>query len=318
MRLAVTGAFGYSGRAIATRLLSAGHEVLTLTGSPGRANPFAGRVAVAPLRFADPEAMAADLRGCEVLVNTWWVRYPHDGRDHAWAVRCSVALFLAARLAGVRRIVHVSITNPDRASPLSYFSGKAAVEDALRASGLSFAILRPAVLFGGEDILINNIAWCLRHLPAFGVFGDGDYRLQPIHRDDFADLAVAQALGGGDAVVQAIGPETWTYLGLVTMLRDLLAARTPVIRVPPWLGLQAGWALSIATGDTVITAEEIAGLMQGRLHVEAPPAGTTSLRAWAGAAREALGRHYHHELRRRRDLGRDYASLDAVRTSPLR
>ena len=57
-------------------------------------------------------------------------------------------------------------------------------------SGLSYAILRPAIFFGREDILINNIAWMLRRFPFMGVFGDGEYRLQPIYVDDLADLLI--------------------------------------------------------------------------------------------------------------------------------
>jgi NADH dehydrogenase len=106
----------------------------------------------------------------------------------------------------VQRIVHVSITNPSEESPLEYFSGKARLEQALAATAMSYAILRPTVLFGKEDILINNIAWALRRLPVFGVFGDGHYRLQPIYVDDLAQLAVEQGANRENVVIDAIGP----------------------------------------------------------------------------------------------------------------
>src|SRR5208283_855688 len=170
---AVTGAFGYSGRYIATRLLEQGQTVITLTNSMNRANPFGGKVPAYPLAFAEPGKLAAALAGVDVLYNTYWVRFNHRTFTHAQAVENTLALFEAARLAGVRRVVHVSITNPSEASPLEYFSGKAQLERALQASGLSHAILRPTVLFGREDILINNIAWALRRFPLFAVFGDG-------------------------------------------------------------------------------------------------------------------------------------------------
>ena len=194
---AVTGAFGYSGRYIATRLVEQGQTVVTLTNSVNRANPFGGKVRAFPLSFGEPDKLAAALAGVDVLYNTYWVRFNHRMFTHAQAVENTLALFEAARRAGVRRVVHVSITNPSEDSPLEYFSGKARLERALQESGLSHAILRPTVLFGREDILINNIAWALRRFPFFAVFGDGAYRLQPIHVDDLADLAVARRNAGG-------------------------------------------------------------------------------------------------------------------------
>ena len=204
----VTGGLGYSGRYIAQRLLSAGARVRTITNSPQRPHPFGNRLEIHPLSFDDPVALQRVPRGAAVLYNTYWVRFNHARFRHATAVENTPRLFEAARRAGVRRIVHVSITNPSLDSPLEYFRGKAVLEEALRDSGISHAILRPTVLFGREDILINNIAWLLRRFPVFGVFGDGRYRLQPIFVDDLAALAVAEGARSGNTVVNAIGPET--------------------------------------------------------------------------------------------------------------
>ncbi len=219
---AVTGAFGYSGRYIAQRLLDAGLEVVTLTNAPSRRDPFGGRVRAFPLRFDQRDALVDALRGVGVLYNTYWVRFNHPLFTFRQAVENTKALFDAAREAGVRRIVHVSITNPSAGSDIEYFRGKADLERALENSGIGYAILRPTVLFGKEDILINNIAWVLRHFPVFGVFGDGRYRLQPIYVDDLARLAVEQGQQADDVVIDPIGPETFTYRELVTTIGRLI------------------------------------------------------------------------------------------------
>ena len=151
-----------------------------------------GKVRAFPLPFDEPDKLAAILDGVDVLYNTYWVRFNHRKFTHGEAVKNTLILFEAARRANVRRVVHVSITNPAEDSPLEYFSGKARLEATLRESGLSYAILRPTVLFGREDILINNIAWALRRFPFFAIFGDGSYRLQPVHVDDLAELAVEE------------------------------------------------------------------------------------------------------------------------------
>jgi uncharacterized protein YbjT (DUF2867 family) len=308
MRIAVTGAFGYSGRYITQRLLEAGHQVLTLTNSTGRANPFGQKVEVAPFHFDDPQKLRESLRGTAALINTYWVRFNHRLFTHEQAVANTRTLFSAAKAAGVKRLVHVSITNPDSNSELSYFRGKAELEDYLKRLGLSYCILRPAVLFGKEDVLINNIAWSLRHHPAFAVFGSGDYRLQPIFVDDLAQAAAARAEGGSDEVIEAIGPETFTYRGLTERIRAAIGVRRPILSVPPALGYLACRVFGLFVRDVIITRDEIRGLMEGRLAVEAPPLGTTRLSEWIDQHRDTLGLHYTSEMARRVDRHSAYPS----------
>ena len=286
---AVTGAFGYSGKYIAQRLLDEGRQVITLTNSLDRRNPFGERVRAVPFNFDQPAKLAESLRGVSVLYNTYWVRFNHRTFSHADAVANTETLFQAAQAAGVQRVVHVSITNPVETSPLEYFSGKARLERVLRESGLSYAILRPTVLFGKEDILVNNIAWALRHVPVFGVFGDGKYKLQPIFVDDLAQLAVEQGRLRENTLINAIGPETFTYRELAETIGAIIGRRRPVVSVPPSVGYAVGWVLGKLVGDVLITREEIRGLMDNLLCVEAPPAGATKLTAWAREHAARLG-----------------------------
>jgi len=296
---AVTGAFGYSGRYIARRLLDAGKRVITLTNST-TVDPFDGRIASFPLTFSNPTALEESLRGVTVLYNTYWVRFNHKRFTHRQAVDNTKVLFRAAAGAGVKRVVHVSITNPSIDSPLEYFSGKAEVEAALADSALSYAILRPTVLFGREDILINNIAWMLRRFPVFGVFGDGSYRLQPIFVDDLAKLALEHGARNDNVTIDAIGPETFTYRELVATIGSITGCRRKVISVPPAVAYYAGVVLGRLVGDVVITRDEIRGLMDGLLYVESPPSGETRLTDWVRQHRSELGRRYASELARRR------------------
>ena len=303
---AVTGAFGYSGRYIAARLLGEGREVITLTNSPERANPFGGQVRAFPLAFDEPEKLAQSLAGVDVLYNTYWVRFNHKLFTHAQAVQNTLLLFDAARRAGVRRIVHVSITNPSEDSPLEYFAGKARLERALRESGLDYSILRPTVLFGREDILINNIAWALRRFPLFAVFGDGSYRLQPVFVDDLAELAVAEGKCDQNRVVNAIGPETFNYQALVAAVGEAIGRKLRAVKVSPGVGYAASCVIGWLVRDTFITREEIKGLMDGLLCVDAPPTGKTRLTDWMRTNADTLGRNYASELARRQDRKSPY------------
>jgi len=297
----VTGAYGYSGKRIARRLLERGHRVKTLTNSPQRENPFGTRIEALPFNFDEPEKLKESLRGAAVLYNTYWVRFNHTTFGHASAVENSFVLFEAAKEAGVERIVHVSITNPSLGSTLEYFSGKAKLEEALMATGVPHAILRPTVLFGEEDILVNNIAWMLRKFPVFGVFGHGSYRLQPIYVEDLAQLAVEQGERRGNAVINAIGPETFTYREMVTMIGQTIGKPRPIIRISPVVGYLVGRLVSLLVNDVLVTREEIEGLMTGLLYVDSPPTGETRLTDWARQNANSLGRRYTSELSRRRN-----------------
>ncbi|HFE67247.1 MAG TPA: NAD-dependent epimerase/dehydratase family protein [Chloroflexi bacterium] len=305
---AVTGAFGYSGQYIARRLLERGERVITLTNSVDRENWFNGRIPAHPFNFDNPDKLAESLQGVKVLYNTYWVRFNHKQFKHAGAVQNTLTLFAAAKAAGVERVVHVSITNPSLESPLEYFQGKAVLEQALIESGLSYAILRPTVLFGKEDILINNIAWMLRKFPVFGVFGDGQYRLQPIYVDDLAQIAVEQGRSRENIILNAIGPETFTYRELAQTLGEIIGRKRPIISIPPTLGYWAGKAMGWLVNDVIITREEIEGLMADLLYVDTPPTGQTRLTEWAQTHADNLGRHYTSELARRRDRQMAYAS----------
>ncbi len=294
---AVTGAFGYSGRHVAELLLRQGARVRSLTGHPDRPDPFAGRVEVRRVRFDDPEGMREDLRDVKVLVNTYWVRFDHGASTFARAVEHSRRLFRAAAEAGVERVVHVSITNPTLDSPLPYFRGKAEVEQALRASGLSHAILRPAVFFGGRDVLVNNIAWLLRRLPVFGV-APGRYGLQPIHVDDFARLAVEQAASRADVTLDAVGPEALGFRELVEVVRRAVGSRALLCPLPPAALLLASALLRPVLGDVALTPDEVRGLTAGLLVSREAPAGTTRFTDWALAHGAELGREWASELAR--------------------
>lgn len=298
---AVTGAFGFSGKYIARRLLAKGCRVLTLTHSPNRANDFAGQITVKPFAFDRPDELTQSLCGVDTLYNTYWVRFNHALFNHADAVANTRNLFAAARQAGVRRIVHISITNPSETSPLEYFSGKAQLERMLIESGISYAILRPTVLFGKEGILINNIAWSLRYLPVFGVFGDGQYRLQPIHVEDLADLAVHWGAVAENVTLNAIGPETYTYRELAKMISRHIKVRRPIMSVSPRIGYWVGQLIGYMVDDVMITRPEIDGLMADLLYVDSPPTGTTRLSEWVRDNASTLGRHYTSELVRRKE-----------------
>lgn len=294
----VTGAFGYTGKYITRRLLAMGREVRTLTGHPERGAAFNGDIEVAPLQFDRPAELAESLRGTATLYNTYWVRFPRGEVTYEKAVENTRILINAAREAGVRRIVHLSITNPSPDSTLGYFRGKAAIERLITGSGLGYAILRPTVIFGVEDVLINNIAWLLRRCPVFAIPGSGDYRLQPVFVVDVAEMAVAAGRETRNMVMDAVGPEIYTFQDLVQLIAGKVGSRARIVHLRPSLALFLSRLVGQAVYDVVLTKEEVEGLMAGLLVSKNEPTGRTRLSEWATRHAHLLGRHYASELKR--------------------
>jgi len=234
----------------------------------------------------------------ETLYNTYWVRFDLGGNTQPLAVENTRKLINAAKLAGVRRIVHISITNPSADSHLPYFWGKAANETAVRESGMSYAILRPTVLFGTEDILINNIAWLLRRFPVFGQIGDGRYKIQPVFVDDVAQLAVQAGARSDDLVWDAVGPDVFSFDEMVRLIGDKIGQRKAIVHLPAGLALMAARFISVFVGDTLLTPEEVDGLMAGLLVSPEPARGATHLADWLDANKNAVGARYASELAR--------------------
>ncbi|MFO0856897.1 MAG: NAD(P)H-binding protein [Phycisphaerales bacterium] len=305
----VTGGLGYTGKSIVEQLLARNVRVRTLTNSMNRPNPFGDDLEVHPLAFHDADALARSLEGCDTLYNTYWVRFNHRLFTFDQAVSNTKALFAAAKRAGVRRVVHVSILHAREADDLGYYKGKHELELALEATGLSHAIVRPGVLFGRFDVLINNIAWTLRHLPLFGVFGDGNYALRPLHVDDMASLMIREASHDANKIVDAVGPERFTYRELVEFIASTISIDRPIIEVPPLIGLGVSKLLNPIVRDVIITRQEIAGLMRGLLDSQQSATGETSLTQWAREHREELGTRYASEVGRRVQRTKQYTDV---------
>jgi len=294
---AVTGAFSYAGASIADELIRRGRRVRALTGHPERAPASGTPVEIRPLDFADGAELRQSLAGVDTLYNTYWVRFTRGSTTFDSAVDNSRRLFDAAADAGVRRIVHVSITHPDTASPYPYFRGKAVVEDHLAGTGISRAIARPAFLFGRDGVLINNVAWMLRHLPVVAVDDGGGYWVRGIHVDDLATLCADLGDQDTDVTVDAVGPERMTFRTLVGHVRDAVAPKTPIVSVPGWALPPLTTVIGVLLRDRLLTTDEYNAMADGLADSQAPANGQTRLTDWLSANAESLGRRYINDTK---------------------
>jgi NADH dehydrogenase len=292
----VTGAFSYTGRYITALLLQRGVKVRTLTGHPSRTNPFGHAVEALPFSFDDPDGLARSLEGTKVVFNTYWIRFPRGELTFDRATNNVKTLINAARQTGVSRFIHISITNASPDSSLPYFRGKGVIEQYLMNSGLSYAILRPAIIFGSEDILLHNIAWMLRRFPLFTIPGNGTYRVQPVFVGDLAELAANTADEQRNLAIDAVGPEIFTFNELVALLARTVASKARIIHVSPSVELVLARIFSRLTGDVTLTRDEIRGLMQELLVSRSAPAAATHLSEWLRCNADLIGTHYRSEM----------------------
>ena len=301
---AVTGAFGFTGRAIAEQLLAAGSQVVTLSRRPGHPDdPLAARIQVKPLDFSRPAGLTAALQGVDTLYNTYWMRFPRGTATFETAVADSTILLAAAREAGVRRVVQVSVVGADPEGATPYVRAKGVLEGVVRASGLEWAIVRPTLTYGPNDILINNLAWALRRLPVYGIPGRGRYPIQPVHVDDVARICLdagqgPAGQGPSGQVLDAAGPDTLEYRRLVALVRAAVGSHSVVLPMPASVVLAAARALGLLVGDVVLTRHELMELSSGLLTSREPARGRIRLEEWLREHGPELGRRWASELKR--------------------
>ena len=294
----VTGASGYTGRYITRALLSRGRRVKTLTGHQERATPFGNQIEAIPFNFDRPDYLKRSLEGARALFNTYWIRFPYGGQTFDTAVANTRVMLDAATAAGVRKFVHISVTHATESSPLPYFHGKAMVEAAIKQSALTYAIIRPALIFGVEDILLNNIAWLLRRFPFFAIPGRGDYRVQPIFAGDLGEIAANAARDDQSATFDAVGPEIFTFDELVRKIASAVRSKSRIVHVDPRVAVAFAWIVGWFVRDVTLTRDEARGLMSNLLVTDSPPNGTTRFSEWLRTNADQIGIEYQSELSR--------------------
>lgn len=295
---AVTGSFGFIGKYITRELLNEGQAVKTVTTHPDKPNPFGDKVKASSYNFEDPGLLTATLAGCDVLVNTYWVRFNYRQWTFENALENTEILFNCAKQAGIKKIVQISVTNPSEEDDLPYYRGKALQERILKETGLDHAIVRPTLVYGKEDILVNNIAWMIRNFTTVPIFGSGTYQIQPVFVEDLASICVAISREPGSQIIDAAGPEVFSYEDFLGLIARELAREIYFVKTSPTLGILLGKLIGVFVKDVVLTRDELRGLMENKLTSRDEPHGTTLFSEWLRKNKDTIGCGYTSELRR--------------------
>lgn len=272
----VTGAFGNTGSKIAQLLRADGREVRTIT-----AHAPTERGGIEVFGFDDQRAFD----GVDTFVNTFWMRTGDPGSHgtrYSEAVARAEQLITSAAAAGVRRIVHLSVAHADHpaGAKYPYFVAKARIERLLRDTEVAHTIVRPALIFGGTSGMVEQLAMVLRRAPVFGVAGDGQYRVRPVHVDDVARLCATHIDGPDSVTLDAVGPDRPTFDELVRLVAAALGRRARIVHLPAGLVIAAGRLLGVVARQDLLTGDELRSTMEGLADTDGPSTGTVSLAAW--------------------------------------
>jgi uncharacterized protein YbjT (DUF2867 family) len=275
----VAGGSGFIGSAVVRRLVSAGAEVAVMTAHPKRTrSKIEGMGAlVVPGDVMDAASLESAVEGAEAVVQalsfpTYPVekprkRYTFEEFDHLGTER----LAMAAAKAGVRKYVFSSGAGAAPDSPKVWYRAKWFGEEAIRATGVPHAIIRPSWVYGPGDKALNKFVAFHRWLPMVPVVGDGSQRLQPVFVEDVAQ-AMAQAADptGPAGTFEIGGPDVTTMNEILRTMMEVRGKVKPLIHFPPFLPRLASFfiqffprpplspgAVDLATGDALADTEAL-------------------------------------------------------------
>jgi uncharacterized protein YbjT (DUF2867 family) len=116
--------------------------------------------------------------------------------------------------------------------------------------------------------------------------------------EDVADISVQSGLAETDEVIDAVGPETFTFEELIRLIARTIGSRVLFVHVPPAAALAAAGAIGRIVGDVVVTTDELRGMMAELVTTEGPATGTRSLTDWLRYNADVVGKRYASEVSR--------------------
>ncbi len=265
--LVVGGCSGLVGRAV-LREFGADHRIRSVHRHPAP-QELARQLEVRSADIAEVEDWAPLLEGVDTVLTLAWYRQASRRRFVRLADGL-VRLVRACEQHGIRRFVHLSVPEaPERLETgLPYLAEKRRVDGAVAASGLSYVIVRPTMLFGRNDRLLTVMLRLIRRYHRFPMFGDGEYHLSPLAVDDLAAILRQEAAIGGRRDLPVGGPRRWRYRDLTDALFGAAGRPPKYVRLGPTASIRLARALE-SLGSSLLYAYEVEWLLSDRLGLPA-------------------------------------------------
>ena len=261
MRIAVTGGSGFVGGHTARTLLAGGDDVVVIARRTNAALfPDGAHVTWVTADIDDKTALSRAIDGCDAVVHCAGINLERGPQTYETVhVRGTEAVVGAARAAGLKRIALVSFLRARPACGSGYHESKWAAEEIVRRSGIPYTVLKPGVIYGRGDHMLDHLSRAFRTFPVFLLVGFSSQRLiRPVAVADVARILAAAThddrLAG--LTVPVLGPEQLTLSAAVQRVARVAGCH-PVFLPAPLVAhrLLSWWSERLMTVPLVSAAQ---------------------------------------------------------------
>jgi uncharacterized protein YbjT (DUF2867 family) len=269
VRVLVTGASGFIGRAVAEALLRRGDGVVCAARHPPSLRQDGRACETLPVDLSKVPAVewwVPRLAGVDAVVNAVGILREQGAQTfRALHADAPIALFKACASAGVPLVVQISALGADDQAQSRYHLSKKAADDCLRGLPVRSRIVQPSLVYGPGgpgSKLFNQLA----ALPMLAFPRGGDMLVQPVHRDDVVDgvLALLRSPDTQPGTIAFVGPRALSLRDYLAQLRAALriGGKLRMLRLPESL---FRWAAAIAghVPGSSLDSETAAMLLRG-------------------------------------------------------
>jgi len=238
----VAGGTGFLGAAVVRELARLGRPVAVLSHRPERAAARFPGLEV-EVRYGDvriPASLRPALEGIEAIVSCMqFPNFPIESKRRGDTfeevdARGNERLVAATREAGIGAYIYLSGAGASPDARYRWYRAKWAAEEAIRAAGLRYTILRPSWVYGPEDQALNRFVGFARRLPFVPVIGDGRQRLRPVFVGDVAGVVVAslESDAAKNQTLEIGGPDELTMDGVLKTMLEVMQVKRPLLHAP--------------------------------------------------------------------------------------
>lgn len=273
MKIIILGGTGFIGRHLCEKLIRAGHRVTVPTRKLENAREIQMLPGLQPMvcNVHDAQQLSQAVMGHDALINLVAILHGSEAEFERVHVKLPQTIVAACKAAGIQRVVQMSSLGAALDAPSQYLRSKGCGEQVFAQSGLNVTVLRPSVVFGEGDKLLNVFAQLQQSFPFLPLAG-ADAQFQPVWVEDVAQ-AVVNVLEGNYSQISSIprtfdeghqpetfeiaGAELYTLRQLVQLAGRCVGASRPIIALPDALARMQAWVMERMPGPTLMSRDNL-------------------------------------------------------------
>lgn len=268
MKIAITGGTGFVGGHLARALAAQGHDVVLVSRRAKKegASQFPPGTTFAHIGLDDEEALATAFAGCDAVAHCAGINREIGTQTYENVhVQGTRHVVNAAQRAGVKKIVFLSFlrARPDCGS--AYHESKWAGEEMIRASGLDYTVLKPGVIYGRGDHMLDHLSHAFFTFPIFALVGLKDQLVRPLAVADMVQILEAALLTNelSRKTISITGPEEMTLRQAVERVALVVGKRPFMFHMPLWFHYAFAWAIERFMVVPLVSVGQVRILSEG-------------------------------------------------------